>query len=1336
MPVSKKTFVGGINQDDASFIVGENEYLGALNIRFATTENGEVGKITNIEGTVEKNQTQNSTGNTVAWSLPGGVNRTIGAIEDTKNRRLIWFNWNSANFHGIYCYDADTDLIYTVLKQGNTTTLLNFQEDKFVHSVSMIGDLLYWTDDYNEPKKINVEAGIKMNHPAYVTTVEKYDAFTIQKSTGGSGYVNGTYTNVPLTGGSGTGAIANITVVGTVVDTITIMYHGTGYSTGETLSASNANLGGTGSGLAITIVKTFDPKVVSLIRPQPWAPLTVDKAIDATFQNNFIQSEAFQFAYRFVYRDGEVSTFSPLSKLIDYNNAAENTSGYNAVNVGVQAVQFIEQDVSKIEFAVKYMTGGKLFVFKTINSKVILNNHNTGFPITFKFYNDVVGTAVDDATSVKQFDSVPVKSKALEIAKNRLFLGNNQEGYDTPVISSLNIGSNDVSTSAIVGQWFKMIYRKNGVVYTKYFLRVENITTNPGFYEKNVAFVPPPYPNTADISTDYTFRGASNSALASYLGITISDILSFSYENADATVTGATLAGLANKVVFKTDASYRAGIVFYDYAGRKSGVYTNDNIKAVTPERDYSGTSFVEKISWSLSNSSAVNEIPNWATHYSIVRTKCLRTKLFIQMPADAVQYISKDSTGEYIAPVNGYTATAFGIAVKVTSLFSYGLGYSYQDGDIMKLYTSSGTIYKLRVKDTYSDYIIVELANVGTSPTAMYEVYSPYLQSETEYYYEVGETYKVNNPGTPSRQYSTVNGYFTGDVTISEKTAGVNTRWVENMSPIDRYWSNWYTDAGRLNIVTPLGSVRKEVSISYSNTIVPGTNSNGLSSFEALDQTSVPTELGGISRLVFTSKTVTDGTVMLAIGENETASLYLGESQVFDNTGSSFLAKSSGVIGNVNVLKGSYGTIHPESVFEWQGSVVFFDAYKGCWVSYDLNGLVPVSNNKMFKYFKKVGQDLLDHLVDTTNYDDANSNLSLRVLGGVDPFHNEYLMSMPRMFLNPQNTQLSDMAINTLSASFTTSLPTLGVSPSTLSGFTYAVGSGPSASQSVLITGTNLLPNGSLTVTCSSSFEVSSDNVSFACLATFPYTGTSATPTLYIRMKAGLSNNTYNESVTVTGGGAPTGATVSLSGTVSLPVVPYIILTPSTIGGRDYVEGSGPSAASSFTVVAGNLTPSSGNISIPASSEWEFSTTSSTTGFSSAGTTIAYTGGALASTTVWVRLKAGLSVSTYTNTLSVTGGSATASLTLSGEVSDSEIMIYIYDAGAGNTGGQACFNYVASPVNLFTTSSTINVGTVLYTNGILTSLFLGYSHVFISGALWEVNPGTGTITAYSITQC
>lgn len=72
--------------------------------------------------------------------------------------------------------------------------------------------------------------------------------------TPGSLYVPGVYTNVPLTGGSGSGATANITVNGSgAVSAVTLVNPGTGYTVGNSLSASNTNLGGAGSGFAILV---------------------------------------------------------------------------------------------------------------------------------------------------------------------------------------------------------------------------------------------------------------------------------------------------------------------------------------------------------------------------------------------------------------------------------------------------------------------------------------------------------------------------------------------------------------------------------------------------------------------------------------------------------------------------------------------------------------------------------------------------------------------------------------------------------------------------------------------------------------------------------------------------------------------------------------------------------------------------------------------------------------------------------------------------------------------------------------------------------------------------
>lgn len=70
---------------------------------------------------------------------------------------------------------------------------------------------------------------------------------------GGASYVNGTYENVALTGGSGTGAIATIIVAGGAVTTVNIINGGSLFVVGDILSANTADIGNTGSGFSITV---------------------------------------------------------------------------------------------------------------------------------------------------------------------------------------------------------------------------------------------------------------------------------------------------------------------------------------------------------------------------------------------------------------------------------------------------------------------------------------------------------------------------------------------------------------------------------------------------------------------------------------------------------------------------------------------------------------------------------------------------------------------------------------------------------------------------------------------------------------------------------------------------------------------------------------------------------------------------------------------------------------------------------------------------------------------------------------------------------------------------
>lgn len=72
--------------------------------------------------------------------------------------------------------------------------------------------------------------------------------------TGGTGYNNNNYLNVPLTGGTGSGAQATVIVSGGFVTQVFVTAAGTGYVVGDTLSASNTNLGGIGSGFSVPVL--------------------------------------------------------------------------------------------------------------------------------------------------------------------------------------------------------------------------------------------------------------------------------------------------------------------------------------------------------------------------------------------------------------------------------------------------------------------------------------------------------------------------------------------------------------------------------------------------------------------------------------------------------------------------------------------------------------------------------------------------------------------------------------------------------------------------------------------------------------------------------------------------------------------------------------------------------------------------------------------------------------------------------------------------------------------------------------------------------------------------
>ena len=130
------------------------------------------------------------------------------------------------------------------------------EEALFAASFTTVsGSEFLYLDTYNTQVAVGlVISGTGIQTGSTVVTITSSNIKTLGAITGGSGYTNGSYSNVPLTGGNGQGAEANITVAGGAVTAVTITARGAGYEVGDVLSADDADLGGGGgAGFAIPV---------------------------------------------------------------------------------------------------------------------------------------------------------------------------------------------------------------------------------------------------------------------------------------------------------------------------------------------------------------------------------------------------------------------------------------------------------------------------------------------------------------------------------------------------------------------------------------------------------------------------------------------------------------------------------------------------------------------------------------------------------------------------------------------------------------------------------------------------------------------------------------------------------------------------------------------------------------------------------------------------------------------------------------------------------------------------------------------------------------------------
>jgi hypothetical protein len=163
-----------------------------------------------------------------------------------------------------------------------------------------------------------------------------------------------------------------------------------------------------------------------------------------------------------------------------------------------------------------------------------------------------------------------------------------------------------------------------------------------------------------------------------------------------------------------------------------------------------------------------------------------------------------------------------------------------------------------------------------------------------------------------------------------------------------------WNTSAGKPTVLISknLNPTGRKNTIRYGGNYVPGTKINNLSSFFALDSADVPIENGEIVSLQRASRLQGNGTMLLALCQNESAYLLLGEQELTQANNQGVLSISSNVIGTIRNLGYNYGLQDKQSSFNYKGNVWWWDNYNKKIVKYNEQGIELVSDNFMRSAF------------------------------------------------------------------------------------------------------------------------------------------------------------------------------------------------------------------------------------------------------------------------------------------------------------------------------------------------------------------------------------------------
>ena len=471
MPEIKNIFTSGrMNKDLDERILPKNEYRDALNIDVVTSEGSNVGTIQNIRG------------NTKVATLGISGQQCIGAIRNTQTDKIYWFI-TGTSVDAIVEYDPVTNSDLPILVdtgKGTANAVLNFSTNNLITGVNIIDNLMFFTDDLNEPKCINIDQCRKGCHSTnkytthtkfyvdgvdngnmkeeYITTIKKYplNAPTLQMSrtkaanrTGAStctmkdssgDFVSGTTQRDP---GYETGYLKfQPKAYFRTGDTIKLTSQKDDVNNDDNEHTVRIKLIGAPVVDANGTYVQFKAIILSISSDLENTGLVWDATLEK--EDPIFELQFPRFAYRWKYSDGEYSAFSPFSEvafLPDHDideGIFDAKDGYNLTMVNnLRSLVLKNFDTRpkgcvEIDILVKQVNDTNVYTVKTLTNKgdkEELGTVETG-QAGFEVISEQVHAVLPSNQLLRPYDNVPRKAKAQEVTANRVVYGNYLQNFN------------------------------------------------------------------------------------------------------------------------------------------------------------------------------------------------------------------------------------------------------------------------------------------------------------------------------------------------------------------------------------------------------------------------------------------------------------------------------------------------------------------------------------------------------------------------------------------------------------------------------------------------------------------------------------------------------------------------------------------------------------------------------------------------------------------------------------------------------------------------------------------------------------------------------------------